>query len=79
MFACEQELTARGNRFVAPGVPDDRIYLDRRLTGTNGARPGLREALAAVREGKTLVVSKLDRLACPLSDARDTGSGILVS
>ncbi|MDP9696469.1 UNVERIFIED_ORG: DNA invertase Pin-like site-specific DNA recombinase [Arthrobacter globiformis] len=60
-------------------MPDDRIYLDRRLTGTNGARPVLREALAAVREGETLVVSKLDRLARPLSDARDTGSGILVS
>ena len=33
--------------------------------------PGLREALAACRAGDTLVVTKLDRLARPLSDARD--------
>lgn len=33
------------------------------MTGTNRARPGFREALAAVREGDTLVVRKLDRLA----------------
>ena len=40
------------------------------LTGTNRDRPGLREALAACREGDTLVVTKLDRLARPLPDAR---------
>ena len=33
-------------------------------------RPGLREALAACREGDTLVVTKLDRLARSLPDAR---------
>jgi DNA invertase Pin-like site-specific DNA recombinase len=41
------------------------------LTGTNRDRPGLREALAACREGDTLVVTKLDRLARSLPDARD--------
>jgi DNA invertase Pin-like site-specific DNA recombinase len=41
------------------------------LTGTNRARPGLREALAACRSGDTLVVTKLDRLARSLPDARD--------
>ena len=41
------------------------------LTGTNRARPGLREAMTAVRAGDTLVVSKLDRLARSLPDARD--------
>ncbi len=40
------------------------------MTGTNRARPGLREALAAVRRGDTLVVTKLDRLARSLKDAR---------
>ena len=40
------------------------------LTGTNRERPGLREALAACRAGDTLVVSKLDRLARSLPDAR---------
>jgi hypothetical protein len=41
------------------------------LTGTSRERPGLREALAACRAGDTLVVTKLDRLARSLPDARD--------
>jgi DNA invertase Pin-like site-specific DNA recombinase len=48
----------------------DRVYVDHGLTGTNRERPGLREALAACREGDTLVVTKLDRLARSLPDAR---------
>lgn len=48
-----------------------RIYVDHGLTGANRARPGLREALAACRAGDTLVVTKLDRLARSLPDARD--------
>ena len=43
------------------------------LTGTNRARPGLDQALAAVRAGDTLVVPKLDRLARSVPDARDIG------
>ncbi len=41
------------------------------MTGSSRARPGLREAMAAVRRGDTLVVTKLDRLARSLPDARD--------
>ena len=37
---------------------------------TTRARPGLDQALAAVREGDTLVVPKLDRLARSVPDAR---------
>jgi DNA invertase Pin-like site-specific DNA recombinase len=44
--------------------------LDHGLSGTNRERPGLREALAACREGDTLVAAKLDRLARSLPDAR---------
>jgi DNA invertase Pin-like site-specific DNA recombinase len=55
----------------ALGVGDDRIYVDHGLTGTNRDRPGLRLALAACRAGDTLVVTKLDRLARSLPDARD--------
>jgi len=51
-------------------VSPDRVYVDHGLTGTNRERPGLREALAACREGDTLVVTKLDRLARSLPDAR---------
>src|SRR3954451_21900481 len=53
------------------GVSGERIYVDHGLTGTNRERPGLREALAACRDGETLVVTKLDRLACSLPDARE--------
>jgi DNA invertase Pin-like site-specific DNA recombinase len=42
------------------GVPSERIYMDRGLTGTNRSRPGLDQALAAVRTGDTLVVPKPD-------------------
>jgi len=48
-----------------------RIHVDHGLTGTNRARPGLREALAACRSGDTLVVTKLDRLARSLTNARN--------
>jgi len=45
--------------------------VDHGLTGTNRERPGLREPLAACRAGDTLVVTKLDRLARSLPDARE--------
>jgi DNA invertase Pin-like site-specific DNA recombinase len=59
------------NALEALGVDPERIYVDHGLTGTNRERPGLREALAACRAGDTLVVTKLDRLARSLPDARD--------
>jgi len=67
----DQDLTAQRDALIAFGVTPKRIYVDHGLTGTNRARPGLREALAACREGDTLVVTKLDRLARSLPDARD--------
>ncbi len=67
----EQDLTAQRNALDALGVERDAIYVDHGLTGANRARPGLREALAACRAGDTLVVTKLDRLARSLPDARD--------
>jgi DNA invertase Pin-like site-specific DNA recombinase len=57
-------------------VSDDRLYLDHGLTGTNRSRPGLEQALAAVREGDTLVVPKLDRLARSVPDARAIGDSL---
>jgi len=66
-----QDLTAQRGGLAALGVDVDRIYVDHGLTGTTRARPGLREALAACRTGDTLVVTKLDRLARSLPDARD--------
>jgi len=66
-----QDLTAQRQALAALGVPRDRIYLDKGLTGTSRARPGLDQALAAVREGDTLTVTKLDRLARSVQDALD--------
>ncbi|MGQ7296396.1 recombinase family protein [Quadrisphaera sp. KR29] len=65
-----QDLTAQRTALAEMGVAAARIYVDHGLTGTNRDRPGLREAMAACREGDTLVVTKLDRLARSLPDAR---------
>lgn len=67
----DQDLTSQRDALLRLGVRDSNIYVDHGLTGTNRARPGLREALAAVREGDTFVVTKLDRLARSVKDARD--------
>ena len=68
----QQDLTAQRDGLIGLGVSANRIYVDHGLTGTNRERPGLREALAACRDGDTLVVTKLDvqdprKLVCPLT------------
>lgn len=65
-----QDLTAQRQVLIELGVAPDRIYVDEGMSGTSRARPGLDQALAAVREGDTLVVPKLDRLARSVPDAR---------
>ena len=69
----EQDLTAQRQALDALGVTPDRIYIDHGMSGTKRERPGLDQALAAVRTGDTLVVPKLDRLARSVPDARDIG------
>ena len=66
-----QDLTAQRDALEALGVAPSRTYFDHGLTGTRRERPGLREAMAACRAADTLVVTKLDRLARSLPDARD--------
>jgi len=66
-----QDLASQHAGLAGLGVDEKRVYVDHGLTGTNCDRPGLREALAACREGDTLVVTKLDRLARSVPDARD--------
>jgi Site-specific recombinases, DNA invertase Pin homologs len=67
----DQDLTAQRDALAALGVAPERTYVDHGLTGTNRDRSGLREAMAACRAGDALVVTKLDRLARSLPDARD--------
>jgi hypothetical protein len=57
----KQDLSAQREILRGLGVAEERVYLDHGLTGTNRSRPGLNSALAALREGDTLVVPKLDR------------------
>jgi DNA invertase Pin-like site-specific DNA recombinase len=66
-----QDLTAQREALTTLGVDSARVYVDHGLTGTNRDRPGLREAMAACRADDTLVVTRLDRLARSLPDARE--------
>ena len=66
----KQDLAAQTGILAGLGVAVDRIYTDHGFTGTKRARPGLDQALAALRDGDTLVVPKLDRLARSVPDAR---------
>ena len=72
----KQDLSAQQAALTELGVAPDRIYTDHGLTGSNRARPGLDQALAAVRAGDTLVVPKLDRLARSVPDARDIADSL---
>jgi DNA invertase Pin-like site-specific DNA recombinase len=72
----KQDLTAQREVLRALGVAEERVYLDHGLTGTNRSRPGLNNALAALREGDTLVVPKLDRLARSVPDVRAIGDSL---
>lgn len=65
----KQDLRAQREHLIRLGVKPERIYVDHGYTGRNRERPGLQNALAAVRAGDTLVVTKLDRLARSLTDA----------
>src|SRR3954449_9475092 len=74
----KQDLAAQRGALEKLGVAPERIYMDRGLTGANRARPGLDQALAAVRTGDTLVVPKLDRLARSVPDARAIADALVV-
>jgi DNA invertase Pin-like site-specific DNA recombinase len=72
----KQDLEANRQILRGLGVPADQIYVDRAYSGTTRARPGLDQAMAAVRAGDTLVVPKLDRLARSVPDARTIGDSL---
>lgn len=62
-----QKLDMQQDALLAEGIPLDRIYKDL-ASGRHDNRPGLQTCLKALREGDTLVVWKLDRLARNLKD-----------
>ncbi|GEL54820.1 DNA invertase [Asaia bogorensis NBRC 16594] len=72
----KQDLEAQREALLKLGVAADRIYTDKGFTGTTRTRPGLDQALAAVRRGDTFVVPKLDRLARSVPDARSIGDDL---
>lgn len=73
----KQDLAAQRAALEKLGVASERIYTDHGLTGTNRSRPGLDQALAAVRTGDTLIVPKLDRLARSVPDARNIADALV--
>jgi DNA invertase Pin-like site-specific DNA recombinase len=72
----QQDLTAQRTQLGALGIAGERVYTDEGLSGRTRARPGLERALAAVREGDTLTVTRLDRLGRSLLDLIEILSGL---
>lgn len=58
-----QDVDAQRAALLELGVTEKRIYTDTGFSGKSMTRAGLEQALEAVREGDTFVVSRLDRLA----------------
>ena len=65
-----QDLTAQPEDLTRLGVTAERIYVDHGLTDTNRERPRPPRGARRVPRRDTLVVTKLDRLARSLPDAR---------
>ena len=66
----EQVTDGQKDALLAAGVKDDprHLFADHGVSGAKAERPGLTAALAALRDGDTLVVSKLDRLGRSLGN-----------
>lgn len=82
----ENALCAQMDALMGIGVDVDRIFCDR-VSTANDERPALEGCLKALREGDTLVISKLDRLGRNLRhliktvrilDDRDVGLRVLL-
>lgn len=71
-----QDVESQRTALLALGVTAERIYSDEGFTGKNTSRPALQLAMAAVRDGDELVVTKLDRLARSVPDLRAILDGL---
>jgi len=65
----DQDLTLQLDALERAGVERKRIYTDKKSAGAE--RPGLDEALRALRPGDQLVAWRLDRLARSVRDLED--------
>jgi len=63
----KQDLDRQVEALHEVGIPDERIYLDKK-SGATTDRPGLRAALAYARDGDIIVVHTLDRLGRTVRD-----------
>lgn len=72
-----QDVAAQRAALHDLGVAPERVYVDQGLSGATRERPGLTTVLVACRPGDTLVVTKLDRLARSLPDARDISAELV--
>ena len=72
----EQNVETQREALVALGVDPRRIHLDRGVSGRRRQRPALDRALAELRDGDELVVTKLDRLGRSLRDLLDIADQI---
>lgn len=73
----KQDLTAQRQKLAELGVEPDRIYLEPAFSGTIRVRPKLDQALAAIHEGDTFVITKLDRLGRSVPDLRAIADELL--
>jgi DNA invertase Pin-like site-specific DNA recombinase len=62
-----QSTDSQEDDLIAAGVAAEHIYRDK-LSGKNTNRPELKECLRAIREGDTLVITRLSRLCRSLGD-----------
>jgi DNA invertase Pin-like site-specific DNA recombinase len=69
-----QSLDIQREQLAAAGC--ERIFEEKRSGLTAKGRPALREAIGFAREGDTLVVTRLDRLARSITDLREIVDGL---
>lgn len=64
----DQKLDLQTDALLAAGVHPDHLYLEKRSASGSKARPQLDLAIKDLREGETLVVWRIDRLARNVDD-----------
>ncbi len=70
----DQDLAAQQRWLEEHGA--EVVYVDHGFSGKDRNRPGLDQALAAVRHGDTLLVPRLDRLARSVIDAHEIAADL---